>query len=329
VLTHYSGLESGYFDNSAYAFAHPDYPILLPAFEALHFRAAGRVDTQAVHLHLWLLLVAFAWAMAYVASHVVRPLVWAPLVLAAVLAPSARDLVMAAYADAEVALFLGLGVLALGIWIEARERAWLALSALMLAAAASTKNEGLMGAVVALACAAALLAIRRDRAGLRGLGVVAGLFAVAVLPWRVWVAAHGISGDLPVGKGLRPGYLADRADRVWPSVKALYGQLADQGKWHMLVPLALALALVGLASRRLRPLAAFYIATGALTFALVVWAFWISPSDLDYQITTSQDRVVAAVIAVSLAASLHLVGALTALTEPPPKPPRRRRGARS
>jgi hypothetical protein len=83
--------------------------------------------------------------------------------------------------------------------------------------------------------------------------------------------------------------------------------LTDQGNWLYVVPLAGALALVCLLIRGRRSLAAFYLASGALAFAALVWVYWISPTaPIDFYLATSAYRVVAVIAAVSFAALLQL-----------------------
>jgi hypothetical protein len=183
----------------------------------------------------------------------------------------------------------------------------------MLAAAASTKNEGLTTAVALIAAAALTLAAGRRSAELRDLGVAAAGFVLVLLPWRIWIAVHDISSDLPIADGLNPGFLADRTDRVKPAVRAINGNLSDQAEWLYIVPVAVVVALACVAARAGARLALFYLATGAIVWALLVWAYWISPYDLDYHLRTSANRVVTGLVFVMVAAGLQLAGQLAAL----------------
>ena len=212
----------GTFASPAYTFRHPDYPILLPVFEAVHFRAMGGVDTQAIHTQLWLLLAAA-------------------------------------------------GAVVLGSRLPER-RTPLALA-------------------------------------------LAG-FVAAQLPWQIWTAAHGIEGDLTLSKALDPGFLIDRSGRVWPAIEALELQLADQGRWTLIVPAGLALAVLGFVLRRGRGLATFYLASGLLVFASLVWAYWISPYELQWHLRTSVGRVVTVVVVIAMTAALHLPALLSRRVRP-------------
>jgi len=332
LLTVNDTLPSEFFTSESYAFMHPDYPLLLPVWEALHFRTAGRIDTQAVHAHLWLLLPAFVGAAAYLVRDVMGPLIWAPILLGVGAAPGVWQQLLWAFADLPMALFAGVGALCLGLWLTRGRGSDLVLSGVMLAAAASTKNEGLMSAAALLLVAAiVVLATRRSqalpfarrrsealpstrgRSQALGLGLTALGVVVALLPWRIWMAAHGVAGELPVLKGLDPGYLLDRTERVMPAVRAINAQLARQEQWVYLVPLAVLVAGASLVAGVNRRAAALYLGAGAIMWGLLVWAYWIYPLDLTFLLTTSPDRVITGLIFVCVAAVLHLTGGLAAL----------------
>jgi 4-amino-4-deoxy-L-arabinose transferase-like glycosyltransferase len=282
--------------------------------EALQFRAGGRPDTAEAHATTWILLVATIWGACYLGSRVARPLVWVgvPAGLAVLLSAEA----LTAQADVPVAGFLGLGTLAMGLWLHEGRRSDLVLAAILLGGAASTKNEGLIGAVIVIAVALVVHAVDR-RWRQVGTGALAGvaMLVVAVLPWRIWMGAHDITGTLPLSKGLNPSYLVDRFERVWPSVEAVASQITGNLAAQITVPIAIALALVRL--RTLSRLAAFYLAVGVLYCAGLVWAYWISPLELQFHIFTSVGRVIIPAALIALAAILHLGGTNADRSTPP------------
>lgn len=315
VLYHYGALRPEFFAGEVYRFTSPDYPLLMPLWEAIHFRAFGGIDSVAIHVQFWVLLIAFVWAAAFLAHRVTRPAIWAPVLLLAAAAPGVWGQMLTVYADVPMALFLSLGVLALGIWLARRRPGDLALAALLLAAAASTKNEGLMAAVAALAVAAAVVAFERcgtARAALRPLGLAVVGFLVLVVPWRIWVAANGVEGAIPVAQGLNPVYLAERTGRVPSAVAGLVDALDDQTAWTYVLPLGVAVVLAALIAGAARRVALFYLGSMALISALIVWAYWIAPTELGWHIGTSVGRVSTTVVFVALAGLLHLAGELEA-----------------
>jgi hypothetical protein len=310
------------FASDAYTYMHRDYPIFLPLLESLTFRAVGSGNTQIVHLELWLLLVAFCGGLAFLARRRLPPILSVSLVLAVVLAPGIWDQLLTGYADVPMALLLCIGVLLLGLWLVEREDRQVVLATLFLAAAASTKNEGATAAVFALVMVALVMVAAREWSALGRVALAGAGFALMVLPWRIWTQAHDISSHLPVGKGLTPGYLADRADRVWPSMSAFEDQLSDASRWSYLVPIAIAVVAFSLyASFRSRApantgrVALFYLLTGIGCFLLITWAFTITTDPLDWQIGTSASRVVSGVVLVSVAAIFQLGGMIAQATE--------------
>ncbi|MEY2443253.1 MAG: hypothetical protein QOJ46_2679 [bacterium] len=293
------------FHGVPYERVHPDYPYLLPTFEALHLRALGHFDPRAIQVPLWLFMGAFVWAGGFLASRVTRPALWAPLVTGA--AVFSIPGLLTGYADVPLGYLLALAALSTGIWVERGRRADLAVAATLLAGCAAAKNEGLVGSLIIVLAAAGVLALTRRRRDVL-LTAVAGaaMVAVAVVPWRAWLAANDLHGDTPVRQSLDPSFLSDRFDRLGPALQALHGQLITRDPLAILVPVALALAVLALRSSRLRPLALFYVTAGALYFASLAWAYWVSPLPLQFHLDTSVSRVALGVMFLGLAAVLHL-----------------------
>jgi hypothetical protein len=322
MLTWHSSLISNFWGSPNYAFTMPDYPLQIPVFEALHFRAAGTIDTQAIARHLWLLLVAFVWGAAYLLRGRVRPVVWAPVLLLVALAPGVWEQLLTGFTDVPMALFAGMGAITLGLWLDQDEGGggrFLALAAVMLGAAANTKNEGLMVAVALLVVAGVVGLVRR--LPIRPFLIACGGVVVAVLPWRIWMSAHHVESNLPVSKGLDPGYMFSRTSRIWPSIQALGHELSDQSRWVYLLPLAVLVVLAALISETARRLAAFYAASFVVVSAGFVWTYWLSPYPIGWHLENSADRVITVLVFICVAALVHVSGLLlnTLLRGRPPR----------
>jgi hypothetical protein len=315
LLADYSHLPTKFFTSPVYAFMHQDYPLLLPLYESTWFRVLGSADTESLHAWFWVLFVAFLWATAYVGSRVARPAIWAPLVGLLAVTPALLNQLMSMYADVPMGLFLLVGVLLLGIWITGRRRRDLVLCVILLAAGASTKNEGLTAATSTLAAALLVTVIAppaglsRRSAAMPLLAAIAA-FAVTIAPWRLWLAAHHITGEMPVGRGLEPSYLIARADRIQPTVNAMLSEVTNQGLWYYLLPIFLAVAIAGLVTRGLRSIAAFYGIATLGAAILVVWAYVINTNELSWLIATSSGRTVVGPMMIGVAGTLHIAGAL-------------------
>lgn len=288
----------------AYAAQAVDYPILLPALEALHLRGLGRWDSANLHVVFWLLMGTFVWAGAFLAREVARPAVWSTVLVGGALLTSGP--LLTAYADVPVAYLIALAILALGLWLHLGRRWHLVVAAILFAGAASMKNEGIAAAAIAFAVALAVLAFGRRWRELIPVGAAgAAVFLVAVLPWRLFVAANGPQGSLDAGQGLSVSFLVDQLYRVGPAISALYEQLVTQ-RAAILVPLGIAACLVALRRSRLSGVAAFYLATIVLYTASLVWSYWVSFLELNFMITTSVSRIYVGIVFIAIAALLHL-----------------------
>jgi hypothetical protein len=313
ALLSFGALDERFFAGTPYTFIHQDYPLLIPVVEMLHYRAIGRADTQSVHVQFWFMLVAFPWALGYLASRTGRAIVWAPIALGAVAAPAIVTVMIGGLADVPVAIWVACGVLAMGIWVESGRRADLAVATILLAGAASIKNEGILAAAIALIVAAMVLVPERPRLRLRQLGIAATAFIIAILPWQVWAAGHGVPKDVKLGDALSPAYMVGHADRIPPTITELLRQLTDENRWSYFLPLALVAGIVAIVVRHARRAAAFYLLTAVGAFSALVWAYWTSPYPVDWYLTTSGFRVVGIVAGVSMAALVHLSGRLASL----------------
>ncbi len=315
LLYDYGHLPTAFFTSHVYTFMHGDYPLLVPLYESSWFHAVGSANTQSLHVWFWFLFAGFLWATAYLAARVARPIVWAPLVGLVAVTPAIWNQLMTMYADVPMGLFLMLGVLCLGIWLTGRRPRDLALSAILLAAAASTKNEGLTAVVSVLVVAAVFAIVTAPRElsrlrALRPIGLAIAGVALALLPWRLWVSAHHIKVEIEASKGLKPSYLSAHSGRIEPAFNALFSEVANQGNWAYLLPIAIALLIAALTVPRLRSIAGFY---GLATFGaglLVLWAYVISPAELNWLIITSASRTVVGPMMIAIAGSFHLAGAL-------------------
>src|SRR5262249_6396991 len=180
------------------------HPLWLPALEAVDFRFLGRFDGTLVHLQLLGLAAAFVGGAWILLRDHAPPVLLAAALLAVVTAPTFFNQLQTNFADVPLAILLGLGVAALAAWLPSDGPGLLPAATLFLGAAAITKNEGELFALIALAVAAAFAGRRR----LRPLGVAALVVVAIDLPWRIWVQVnHARIAEYSLANLFSPGYL--------------------------------------------------------------------------------------------------------------------------
>ena len=251
-------------------FGVPDYPLWWSVVSSLDVQAADDVDVRVMCAQLVLLTAAFVGAVARLAWGYVRPSVLAAGLALLVLSPELWRHVQGGVADLPLALYLALAVLAGALWLKSRAPFHLVLAGLALAVALQIKTEALPE-VAALVLAGTLVARRLAWTGL-------ALFAA--LPWLLWRWAN----DVPSRAELD----FTRADRLPDAVRAVAEHLFDPTEWLVLVPLAIALALL---ARRPKAL----LVPGALV-AVVLVAYWIDRDEIGYVLATSAYRVIDPVV---------------------------------
>lgn len=270
------------------------HPLLLPSLEAIAFRSMGAFDGALLHVQLVFLAAGFAWALWSLLRPRVPVLAAAFGVLALVAAEPVLEQLGTALADVPLAFFVALGLVALARWLATGERAPLVYGSLFLGAAAVTKSEGMMFALcafLALGLAAAVFA----RPRLRGVAIGALGIVAALLPWRIFVAAHHLPvAEYRFGRLVDPGYLSDHSSRAGPAARGLLDQIGS-GDWGLLLAL-LALGLAGAALARSWTLVTFALAWLLLSYLGLVLIYWISNLPIDLALTWSGGRTIVSLV---------------------------------
>ena len=125
--------------------------------------------------------------------------------------------------------------------------------------------------------------------------MAAAALLVAVLPWRLWLAAHHVPRQESLGRLTDAGFLADHISRVPYSAAYMAGRIVDPRAWLLLVPLCM---VATFAAARAGARSDAMLATGvvALCFLGLVLAYWTTPFELHFHLATSARRVIAAPI---------------------------------
>jgi hypothetical protein len=289
------GLDTAVFANHAYQPLVLDYPMLIPGLEAIDFRFMGRLDNLVIHVQFWLLLVGFLLA-AYelLRDRVPQTLLWPALLLVGT-APALADNLTSAYGDAPVAFFFALAAIGAWRYLVTGERRSLWFFGLIAGATVATKPEGspfVLGLFVLLI----VFSLVQKRSLVLLVGPALWCL-IAIVPWRIWISEHGIRSSTPIGKGLDPVYLADRFDRVWPSVRTIVEKAFD-GDWLAIVPIVLVVGALVLAWRRSWSAPLFLAGLLVIVFLSLLWAYWVQRPGLNYLLSTSASRTVTTLVVV-------------------------------
>jgi hypothetical protein len=280
------------FSDQSYFMQHPEYPVLLPALEALAADAIGRFDPSFADVEASVVLVAFGLAVWAVLRVVVLPAVAVTVALGLTASTPLISNVEDNYADTVVAAFTALGLLCLIIWLTKGSTSTLVLAALFLAAAASTKREGLLFALAAVCTA--LLVVRAFGRPVRSVVLFAA--GVVAIP-AAWAVVDRLNGPGPKNvntSALRdPDYLVDTADRIPMAAARLVEEIAEG--WP-LASLLVAVAVAAAVGARLWWDAVFVVVWSALAFAALVWVYFAARDPVDWLLGTSADRVIFSIV---------------------------------
>ncbi|MEK6530921.1 MAG: hypothetical protein AABZ23_00325 [Deltaproteobacteria bacterium] len=314
----------GFLMNSEYSYDHPEYPNLAPLSLAFVYLTAGGVEDALAKLlypaKQLAMLVVFYCALKRVFS--ARP----ALVFTAVLSLTPIIVIHASgvgsglgglyagdftgYAD----LMLSVCFLCAGVFIYLSASAYEAgaqeagvhamLAAFFLAMGAWTKNEGLIfafaGAVILIVSAASS---RGDWPG-RAFAIIAAL-AAFILPWALFKGALGLKTEFAGRASI--DVLAGNAERLAPIVKNMLFYMFGKVSLYNFIWWAYALSgILNLRAGLRMPLLGLN-ALILLQLSLYAFAYMITPSDVNWHLATSLDRVLMQVSPLAmLVASLNL-----------------------
>ncbi len=310
----FGGLDARYFETSA---PNSDYPLLVPAVEAIDFRFMGDFATQVLHLQFFFLIVGYAAALFEVLRLRARAVFVWTLIATVIVAPSLGIQAAYAVADVPVAVFFSLAGVFAWIWLEERDARALALLAIFSAGAVASKNEGVLFVGTLFAVLIALEATQRAwRAG--ALTACAGLAAlVGILPWRLWARAHDLT-NYYAGSSLS----FDHIGRVPISAGRLLREAFDPTSWLALLPLAIAAAVLAWIYGGTRRGPLLVLGTIALCYIELVLVYWATSLPFDYDLNTTARRVITSPLLFAAALSpLLLEQALTGARRAPASRP--------
>ena len=288
------GADPALFASRGAAQLHLDYPLLVPSLNAVASRAMGSFDPRLIHLQFLLVAVAGFAALASLLRHRVPDWLLWPFLVALAAAPALTGQLLTGYADIPLALFVAAGLVAAALWVDDADPRKLALATLFFAAAALTKNEGLIFAGAAYL--GLLLATRRWRA----IAVSALAVELALLPWQIWLRVHHVHSDTLLGLHA----LEIHHPGIGPlALRALVEQVFSMDAWPLLLPLFLLGIVVAAGSR----LAVFSYTWLILSLLGLSWIYLVSKVEWSNYFAFSGSRVVDSVVVGAAALTPLLV----------------------
>jgi hypothetical protein len=320
ALTYYDSLRPEIFSNPATAVSHHVYPLLQPVLEAVLGRAMGQPQLRLFHTELWLILIASIWTAAYLIwwrrERPLREQAGVALLALVALTPAMVSNIWTGHADATGAVLLAAGSVALGLWLDGGADGNLWLAAILLGAAANTKDEDMIGAIIVLLVAGAVLTGSGDRSPLQPWAGAAGVCALLILPWRIWTATHHLSDNVtpPLPRALTPKFLLARAPELRRVGMAMVTHTV--GEWGWAAAVFVVLCAVSLATRRSRRLTAFYLISFVAIAVAMLWLYGTTPVSLSLLIPRSMSRTVDLFMVLAAFASAHLLTTLTPRRRP-------------
>ena len=157
-------LDDRFLSSRLYQGSHPEYPLALPALQALDYHAMGRVDSDFVHVQYVIVLTAFVVTVWALLRPHANPVLLTGGAVAVMASPAVQARVLADPWDVMAASFWVIGALLAGLWYADDDRTHLALAVVFLTAALETKLEAL---------ANTLILVRAGRPGTRAAEAVA------------------------------------------------------------------------------------------------------------------------------------------------------------
>jgi hypothetical protein len=244
------------------------------------FGFMGTADTTLLHVQFWLLLAAFAAAVAGLLRPIVPVgLIW-PFLLLLVVLPEVNLHGLAPQADFTLDWLFAAAGLCIALWIVRGEGWHLAAASVLLAGAIGAKREGLLFSA-ALVAAALVATWGKRRSAWPRLVATGALAAATLVPWELWRSNHHLSGEL---QGTAWDSLPER---LGPAASSVAQILFDWHFWLATLPLGVAAAAACVLARGARPVPVLYLVTLVLGFAGMTWAL---AAGIDYSLGPYTDQ---------------------------------------
>ncbi len=235
-----NSVSTDYLANIAKMFPHPDYPLNIPLAQAFSYLSMGSLNDQLVKIIFPLFFVAIL-CLFYCQVRAFAGRLYAltfTFLLASI--PQFNAYAANAYLEVPLAFYYFASFVFLLRWFGNKtDIRFIVMSAIMVALAGWTKNEGLLYcAINTFVVCLFLISQREDRSAKDILYPIlyAAVIAVIVLPWAWTKARWHIANDEISLANLNPANLVHQFNKLKPIFYELQKQLFGPKKWNILWP---------------------------------------------------------------------------------------------
>jgi len=296
------GIDREILTNPLFEESHQDYPLLLPFAECWLYRVMGGLNDLLAKTIFPLYYLSTLAIFYYCLKRFVRrrgSLLFT-FMLAAV--PQFAIFGTNAYADLPLTCYYTASLLYLLLWMREKGAGpYLALSSLLSFAAAWTKNEGFMLALVNVVVLTVFLGRERMPFTKKMLSFSVYVVPILVLmtPWISLKATLGLESDVFNRSTLTVANVVDNAGRIGPILYEYQKHIFGPKRWNIAWLLVLAVFIVR--SRRLFTDEGGYLAVSVILCLLgYSFIYMISPRDLGWHLSTSASRLLLHILPAGL-----------------------------
>jgi hypothetical protein len=281
-------IPADFFTRIASFFPHPDYPLNIPLSETLCYLFLGSLNDQLVKVifpfYFVGILVILYFAIKRFAGQAYALLF--TFLLATI--PQFNEFATNGYVDLILAYYYFISMLFLFTWFQEQDTKFLVISAVMVALAGWTKNEGLMYCGINIILLFIFSALSRKKQILYPL-IYAVIIAAVLMPW-LWIKASTgmFNNDIELG-GAHSFNLARMFRRVMPTLYVFQKQFFGLKKWNILWPTAFVILVFNyksafIGNRKYLALSLLFTVSG------YVFIYLTSPLDIDFFVSKTWNR---------------------------------------
>lgn len=298
-----------FFSYLAPMFPHPDYPLNIPLIETFIYIFLGSLNDQLVKIIFPLFFIGILVLLYYGVRRFAHPVYSLLFVFLLATIPQFNEYATNAYLDLPFAYYYFASFLLLLFWISDNRRTGALLaSAVMVALAAWTKNEGLMYCGINMLLIFAFLLYQKSKISRRGIAQAVAyicIIAVISLPWFFLKKEYGIINSDVSAEALTPFGFISQLYKLGPIVYEFQKQFFGPKKWILIWPILL-FALAFNYKALLRGVNKYIVLSLVLIVGGYVFIYLISHVEINYFLSRTWARFLVHFLPVVVYLLAHL-----------------------